>query len=141
MNWLIHPIPNIILGMILYNLGFITTPEMLVLFISFSILIDIDHFLYYSIKYRNKSLKQIIEIRNYNYIKKQPSFFIFHSPEFNILILILSFFNHYALLLLISNIMHISLDIPVQNNKFKCLKNWSIIYNIKNARQAKILPR
>lgn len=131
MKLLYHPIPNIIIGIFLYLSSILTSISLLLLFISFSVLIDIDHFLYFTIKYHN--IKEIKKHWKYHYDNNIPSFYIFHSPEFNLLILILSFLYPIFFLLLISNLIHLSLDIPSQNTKPKYVlfvKEWSIIYQL-----------
>jgi len=126
-NSLIHIIINLATGFLLFKFSFIPSIPLLALFILFTIIIDIDHIPYFLIKYKKQNLKQIIKIWKNHYKKKLPGFYIFHSPEFNTLILVLSFFNHIILLLFISNLIHITLDLAVQS---KFPKEWSIIYNL-----------
>lgn len=131
MKWPYHLIPNIIIALLLFYFNFVTSIPLLTIFILFSILIDIDHFFYFTIKYHN--IKEIKKQWKYHYDNKIPGFFIFHSPEFNLLLLIFSFLYPILFLMLISNLIHMSLDVPSQNTKSKYIffvKEWSIIYQL-----------
>ena len=133
MNWLIHPIPNTIIAYVLYQTNTITSIPLLIFFISLSILIDIDHILFFLIKYRDKTKEQIIKIWKHHRKHNISEFYIFHSPELNIILLILSPFNIFALLAFTSNIIHIALDIipHVQTHRnMKWIKEWSIIHQL-----------
>ena len=133
MNWLIHPIPNLIIAILLYESKIVTSIPLLTLFILFSILLDIDHAIYFLLKYPKKSISRLIK-KSKEYRKSmRPGFYIFHSPEILLLILILSPINQVISLLLLSNLIHIYLDIFEHyrhHKNFKFIKHWSIIYNI-----------
>jgi len=133
MNLLLHPIANLIVGTILWKIDFIPSTELFLLFIFFSILIDLDHIIYFLIKHKT-NLRNLIKDMKYHRKNMEPELYFFHSPEFNLLLLILSFFNFIFLLFLISNILHISLDIIehlVYHKNLLWIKKWSFIYNLK----------
>jgi len=132
MNWLAHILTNLIIGGYLYNSKLITL-TLLIFFITLSIFIDIDQLLYFLIKYRKNNLSQIIKIWKKHYKNNIPGFYIFHSPEFNLILLVIAFFNPLVALIFLSNIIHISLDIIQHVRKYKNLnwiKEWSIVYQI-----------
>jgi len=129
MNWLNHTIANILVGLFLFhNNLLISSLNLFIFFIFLSVIIDIDHYFLFSIKYRKKSTEEIIRIWKKHYKQRKPEFYIFHSPEFNIILLILSFLHPLILLIFISNLIHITLD-AIDHRYFP--KEWSIIHNLK----------
>jgi hypothetical protein len=130
MNSLVHIISNILVGAVLYYTGLVTSMTSLLIFISFTVLIDIDHVFYFLYKHRSFSFKKMIRVlKDYHY-KIRPNTYVFHSIEFNSIIIVLSFFNSIFLLLLLSNVIHITLDVIEYYNyhgNLKCIRNWSII--------------
>ena len=66
--------------------------------------------------------------------KMQPGLYIFHSPEFNVILLSLSFINEIALVIFSSNLIHIFLDVIEHykyHKNFFWIKEWSIIHSFK----------
>jgi hypothetical protein len=132
MNWLTHLFTNLIIAIplkYLFNLEL----NLIIIFILWSILIDIDHIFLFIFKYKTLNLKKIWKISKKLREKMQAELYLFHSPEFNIILLILSVFNKLALIIFISNLIHISLDTMEHykaHRNFKWFKKWSIIYSI-----------
>lgn len=107
--------------------------QLVLLFISFAVLIDIDHILYFIFAYGDLTPRKWIVRGNKKRDKMEPGLYIFHSPEFNLILFLLSFFNQIVLLMLISNMIHLSLDIFDHyryHKNFLWMKRWSIVYSL-----------
>lgn len=133
MNLPTHLITNTITGAIFYKIDFIHSLKIYLLFIALGVLIDLDHILFLIIKYKTLSPKKLIQAGKEYREKMRANLYIFHSPEFNLFLLMLSFFNHIFLLIFLSNLMHILLDTVEHYNfhkNFKWLKEWSVINNL-----------
>ena len=105
-----------------------------VLFIAAGILIDLDHILFFIFKYKTIDPRKWMSIGKRMKSRMQPGLYIFHSPELNTLLLVYSFSNQVALIILLSNLIHIPLDILEHykyHNNFSWIKRWSIIYSLK----------
>ena len=132
LHW--HFLVNIILviiGKIVFNIE----ENLLIFFVIVGGAIDVDHPLYTMIKHKTFSSKKIVKIEQAAWGKMQARMYVFHSPEFNTLLIIFSFFSVYSLVFLTSNVIHLSLDAIKHHSLHKNLeglKNWSIIYNLKN---------
>ncbi len=130
MNWLIHLFTNLIVIVPLKNFLNLSNPYV-IFFILWGILIDIDHIFLFIFKYKTLSIQKIWRISEKLRKKMEAKLYIFHSPEINIILLIISFFNKLALIIFLSNIIHITLD-TIEHYKahknFKWFKEWSIIY-------------
>ena len=102
------------------------------IFLIASIAIDIDHLFFFTIKHKAISPAKWIEIGKNMREKMQPGLYILHSPEFNLLLLLLSFFNGIIFVIFLSNVIHIILDIHEHyqyHKNFLWIKKWSIIYS------------
>ena len=134
MNHPIHAAVNILASIPLkYVLKWDWTT--VVLFVIAGIAIDIDHLLVFIFKYKKLTPKAWNEIRKKLTRKMQAELYIFHSPEFNVILLILSYFYPVLLVILISNIVHLSidaLDYFRYHHNLLCLKKWSIIHSLKS---------
>ncbi len=131
MNLPTHLITNTVIGAIFYKIEFIKSLKIYLLFIVLGILIDLDHILFLIIKYKTLSPKKLIQAGNYYRQEMQANLYIFHSPEFNFILLILSFFNQIFFLLFLSNLIHILLDTIEHyrfHKNFKWFKEWSLVY-------------
>ena len=76
-------------------------------------LIDVDHYIYYVLKFKDLNLKKSYKYFA-DYIKKKhfkDVLFIFHTIEFFVLLIILSFYSKLMFLFLISTILHQILDL------------------------------
>lgn len=135
MNIFIHVFVNAIVSIPLhYFFGLDWTT--IIIFIAAAILIDLDHILFFIFKHKTFNPKKWISIGTKMRSKMQPGLHIFHSPEFNILLIIYSFFNKIALIIMLSNLIHISLDILEHYRYYKnfsWIKEWSIIYSLLRA--------
>lgn len=107
----VHFVFSLIPAILLYNsfgwkVGFI---------LAGGVLIDIDHFIWYVCKYRKYSLNDCY----YHYIDSHETNFkniigillIFHTIEFLLLMIVVSFFSQIALLFTIGLLVHYLLDL------------------------------
>ena len=105
------------------------------IFIIAGIAIDIDHVFFFMFKHHKIKLKKWIAIAKEMKNKRQAELYIFHSPEFNAILLLLSFFSQAILAVFISNLIHIlidGLDHYQYHRNLLDLKKWSILYLLKN---------
>ena len=126
----VHLATNIVASAPLYYAGFLANIQYLILFILASVLIDLDHLLFFTFKHKTLNPKKWWDIGVAYHKKNQPNFYIFHSPEFTILLGVLSFYYYFFLVILISNLIHLTLDIiyHYQHQKsFQVIKTWSIL--------------
>jgi len=133
MNIFAHIIVNMIAGALL-KYSFQWDWKLLIIFIIAGAAIDIDHLLFFIFKYKEINPKNWIVIGKEYRNKMQPGLYVFHSPEFNIILLLFSFINEIILIILISNLIHISLDIFEHYHYHKNLswiKKWSVVYSLK----------
>ncbi len=104
--------------------------ETILIFILAGVLIDIDHLAYFSLKYKTLNPAKWWQIGKKLRRKMEPGTYVFHSPEFNGSLLAVSFFNHLAFVLLLSNTIHVSLDI-IEHYKyygnFAWMNKWRLI--------------
>lgn len=133
----IHFIISTILAIILFPFfGFYS----LFVFIG-GFLIDLDHILFYWIKFKSFNLKRTHDYCRNITLKKdikeyKQVLIIFHSIEFIILISIFSFYHKTFLILLIGVIIHIIMDMIYEYSKFKTLiKPLSLIWYMKNVKK------
>ncbi|MBI4440442.1 hypothetical protein HY638_05705 [Candidatus Woesearchaeota archaeon] len=108
----------------------------LIFFVLLGVLIDVDHILYFIVKYRAWGIKKWLSISAMLRKKMQAKFYVFHSPEFNALVAAGSLYKSIFLLVLLSNIIHISLDIADHyryHKNFSGLKKWSVFYSLNPA--------
>ena len=104
----------------------------ILIFIFVGIFIDIDHLLYFIFRYKIIKPREWLRIGKKLRVQMQARLYFFHSPEFNAILFFLSFFNHIALVILLSNIIHIFLDIIEHyryHRNFSWMKRWSVIYS------------
>jgi len=127
----IHLLVSFILAIILYR-----SYSYLVLFIFLGgFLIDIDHPLYYLIRFKSFNLKKaysyFMEIGKRNDLRSYESVIrIFHNIETFFVLLIFSFFSKEVLMILIGFILHISLDMISEYRYFSCLRNYSLLRSL-----------
>jgi hypothetical protein len=109
--------------------------DLIVIFVISAVLIDIDHLAFFSFKYKTVNPKTWLKIGNAMRNKMQPGLYVLHSPEFNLCLGIMSYYNEVILVIFLSNIIHISLDIYEHykyHKNFKWIKSWSIVYALIN---------
>lgn len=108
------PKTHAILGFIFSTLSYFTFPitifQAILIFLS-SFLIDFDHYWFYVKKTKDWNLKRASNWKVYLSKKHKPIMHIFHTIEFIILIIILSFFWNIFLFILIGMLFHSILDI------------------------------
>lgn len=132
MNFLMHALVNAIIAVsshYLFGLDWV----MVLVFISAGILIDLDHIFFLVFKHRTLDPKKLISAGGDMRKRMQPGLYIFHSPEFNALLLALSFFNPIFLVIFISDMIHISMDIIEHyrhHRHLSWIKEWSIIHSL-----------
>ncbi|HLC65481.1 MAG TPA: hypothetical protein VJI46_05165 [Candidatus Nanoarchaeia archaeon] len=108
----------------------------LALFVLLGVLIDIDHILYFIVKYKAWGIKKWLSISSRLRKNMQAKLYLFHSPEFNAMVAVGSFFQSIFLFVLLSNLLHISLDVIDHykyHKNFSGLKNWSVFYSLNSA--------
>ncbi len=103
MHTISHLIINTAVGLLL---GF--SPENALLLGLFGILIDLDHFVYYL--YKGKSFKSLYRAGSKHWLEYKPRFFIFHTLEFNILLLVLGALHPLFLLIALAFAIHVFCD-------------------------------
>ncbi|HPI67253.1 MAG TPA: hypothetical protein PKZ16_01795 [bacterium] len=133
MNLSKHLVVNIATGVIFYRFGVINSLKFYLLFIIFGILIDVDHVIYLIFKEKTSNFKKLLVAGKNERKKMQAHLYIFHSPEFNFVLAILSFFNQIILLIFLSNMIHLILDIVEHyhfHKDFRWFKQWSVIYHV-----------
>ena len=104
------------------------------IFILAGVFIDIDHILFFIFKEKKLNPRDWILIGKKMRSKMRPGLYVSHSPEFNTLLLVVSFFNEIAFVIFISNLIHISLDTIEHyryHKNFLWIKKWSIIYSLR----------
>lgn len=105
--------------------------KVMTIFLLAGIVIDIDHLFYFTIKHKTISPAKWFEIGKTMRERMQPGLYVLHSPEFNFILLVLSFFNGIIFVIFISNLIHIFLDIYEHYQYYKnflWIKKWSMIY-------------
>ncbi|MBW2980423.1 hypothetical protein KY360_03340 [Candidatus Woesearchaeota archaeon] len=96
-------------------------------FIIGSVLIDVDHYLYYIMRYRKFNLGKI-----YTYWAKHPNKFakesicVFHTLEFISVVIVLSFFSFKAFILASGILFHLVLDFYNEFVIMKLTKHYSL---------------
>lgn len=102
------------------------------IFLIAGIAIDIDHLFFFTIKHRTINPVKWTEIGKKMREKMQPGLYILHSPEFNLILMLLSFYNGIVYVIFLSNLIHVLLDIYEHyqyHRNFFWMKKWSIIYS------------
>lgn len=100
----------------------------IVLFWLGSFFIDIDHFWWYILKYKNLSLREAYDYGKNNHEDKKLH--IFHTIEFWSLLGIWSIFSEYALVILFGLVYHIVIDLTdmiarkIWNSRILSFFNW-----------------
>ncbi len=105
-----HILFGAVFSVILYFLFNIALINCIIVFLA-SVLIDTDHYLFYVKRHKNWNLKKAYRW-HYNLSKKhKPIMHIFHTLEFLILILILSFFHNLFFFIFLGLLFHSVFDI------------------------------
>lgn len=112
MNPLLHLIASLVLAIVLYP--FFGFNSFFILFGGF--LIDIDHYLWcvYNFKEFNprKAFRFYVKVnRERSYARQRKCFLVFHSIEFLILVIFLSFYSEITFLILAGLLLHYLLDV------------------------------
>jgi len=97
------------------------------------ILIDVDHLFFFILKHKTVNPKRLILIGKKMRSKMQPGLYVFHSPEFNVALFLISFFSPLVLIIFLSNLTHIILDVIEHykyHKNFLWIRSWSIIYSL-----------
>ena len=134
MDNITHLVVSYFLGKYLMSIGWIFQKiEFWIVVLWGGFLIDIDHLFYFFGKYGKLGLKKLVK-KWWEYGKNmRPGFYIFHSPEFTLLLMFLSFFNKIIFVMFLSQILHLILDIIphyIVHGNFIFIKKWSIIHNL-----------
>lgn len=134
MNLPSHLSANILTSMPLKHYLHLDWPTIFI-FISLSVLLDLDHILFFIFKEKSFDPTVWLKVGRQMRQTMTPGLYIFHSPEFNIILFILSFFNKTILVFLLACLIHIMLDSLEHyryHKNFSWFKKWSIFYNIKS---------
>lgn len=127
MELIIHFISSLILGGVLYP--FFGLSAFIVIIGGF--IVDVDHYLLYICQFRKLEVKKaLVYFREYfdKHYKGKAPFFIFHSIEFLLLLVLVSFYSEYVFLLTLGIILHYSLDFLYEMKLAgHLIKNWSLI--------------
>lgn len=97
------------------------------------VLIDVDHLFYFAFKHKTLSPKAWASIGKKMRSKMLPGLYVFHSPEFNVLLLLFASLNPIILIIFMSNLIHLTLDIIEHykyHKNFLWIKHWSIVYSL-----------
>lgn len=116
-----HILFGLVFSIILYLVFPLTVLEASVIFLS-SFLIDVDHYLWHIFNKKSMSLKKSIDYffnkrKKYTLMdskereKYKKTILFFHSLEFLIIVLLLSFINRFFLFVFIGLFFHLFLDI------------------------------
>lgn len=128
-----HLVTGILLSILLFIIGF-RISDILTLFLS-SIFIDLDH-IQMIVVCKAFTIDKIAQLNNqiYSEYKSHPNtaylnvIYIFHTIEFNIVLLIFGFINRIILLIFLGFIFHVICDIIHHSlNKFPILRWLSLI--------------
>jgi len=132
MDTFMHLIAGLLGAIMLYysiNIGI----PLLAIFVAWTVLIDPDHPIYFVINLKTLNPREIYSemarLRNI----MEPRLYIFHSPEFNLLLLILGFVNSVFWLVLAGSLLHIALDLAehwTYHKNVSCNKAGSITRSI-----------
>jgi len=110
-----HALLGLIFSLIIFFIFHITPFYTSLIFFS-SVFIDTDHYLWYVIQKKDFNLKKAFYF--FKNLKKHPPYLmIFHTLEFFLLILILSFFWKSFFYVFLGMLFHVSLDIIYEINK------------------------
>jgi len=131
-NLLVHVAIAVPIGLLLQPIVEFSLQE-LVLFVAAGILIDIDHLFYALATFRPLTLKNWVNRSLYMRKKMIPGFYIFHAPEFIILLLLWSLFTRSSVAVVLGVILHVSLDVLEHWNyhkNFAFMSVWSYLAKI-----------
>ena len=102
-------------------------------------LIDIDHILFYWLRFKSLNIKrayQYCKALDLKKIKGKKVFMVFHSIELIVIISILSFYHIIFLALSIGMLLHIAMDIFGEYFISRAsIKSFSLISHLKNAKK------
>jgi len=122
MHIIYHLIINFIIGIVLLYFfpNKFTWIAVMIIVLS-GVLIDLDHVVYYTINGGDSHL---------DFVNNNPHFYFFHTIEFIILIIVLSFFSRNVFFIMIGSLSHLLADIMryIVENNYAWLKYWSVIY-------------
>jgi len=149
-----YPKQHLFFGILLIIFLFILHPEMGIIGISIilfsTLLIDIDHYIYYIYKKKYWSLINAYNFFN-NKIKKVSSFprekrnnlyvgfYFLHGFEIAFIMILLSYFSKYFLFAFVGISFHLLLDIVVQTTYWDRLDKISLIYDYLKFRNGKYI--
>jgi len=141
-----YPKDHFIIGILFCVILFFIIPQIsflgLILIFLSSILIDFDHYIWFIFNFKNFNLKKAyLYAKNNKSKKNRKKLMIFHTIEFLILILILSYFFKFLIYVFIGLAFHILIDtidlvFKIRKNK-KSLRYLSSIYYFINLRKSK----
>ncbi len=105
-----HILSGLIFSLALYLLLGVSIINSSIVFLA-SVLIDIDHYLFYIIKFKDRNLKKAYLWHKKLGRKHKPAMHLFHSAEFLFLVFALSLFSEIFLFILVGMLFHTLFDI------------------------------
>lgn len=115
-----------------------------VIFLLWSVLIDVDHLIYFAVKHHAVNISQWIKIGKVYRQAMQANLYIFHSPEINILWLLMSFVHPVFPVIFLSSILHLVVDMGEHYlywRNWSWLKQWSMMYHLFNRIKTKLAKK
>jgi len=126
-----HLTISFIAGIFMLNLFRWTDTEFLI-FLASSLLIDIDHLLYFLSK--RKGVSETIALWKAHYRKKVPGIYVFHSIEFIIALAVASIAYRPALFVLLGVLVHLGSDAFLYIMHYKnlrWLRHWCLLCQLR----------
>lgn len=123
-----HLIKHFIINLVIGGMILLILPELglqfFILLVASGVLIDLDHLVYFGI-YGFKGLKK-------DFRKSNPHFFMFHTFEFILILIIGSFFFFWVFPVFLGVAIHLISDIfeYYRKDRRDWIAYWSIIYQI-----------
>tara|TARA_Y100000031_G_scaffold143423_1_gene173851 strand:- start:31 stop:435 length:405 start_codon:yes stop_codon:yes gene_type:complete len=128
MHGVFHFFIGLIVGLILYGLGVLNLGLFLI-FVMYSFLIDIDHLFFFVWK-KGLNFQEWIWLHKSLYRRKEAQPYLFHTIEWQVVLIVLSFLGEVFFVLFLSGLLHVFLDALVHylyHRNFHWLRRWSWI--------------
>lgn len=133
MNTLVHLLAGTAVAVPLHALGVLSLQAVFV-FVALGVLIDVDHLLYYTVRYRTLDLRRIARIQLGDRERMRANCYVLHSPEFNAALAAFSVLHPTGLIAVASNALHLSLD-AVEHYRhhrgFGWYRRWSVLATLR----------
>ena len=128
MHSISHALINGLAG---YVLGF--EPRIIALLVIAGVVIDLDHFLYYLVTTK-KPIRQLFGLGVKHWMCYTPRLFLFHTLEFNVIVLLFGLFVHpFFLYLELAFVIHMMMDVYdyiLHLGNIRWAKHWFVTYYV-----------